>query len=41
MFGFGIDPLEMVPNEARALNVNPFDQPSVELIKIETKKTLS
>ena len=25
----------------RALNVNPFDQPSVELIKIETKKTLS
>ena len=25
----------------RALNVNPFDQPSVELIKIETKKILS
>jgi glucose-6-phosphate isomerase len=25
----------------RALNVNPFDQPSVELIKMETKKTLS
>jgi glucose-6-phosphate isomerase len=25
----------------RALNVNPFDQPSVELIKIETKKFLS
>ena len=25
----------------RALNVNPFDQPSVELIKIETKKLLS
>ena len=24
----------------RALNVNPFDQPSVELIKIETKKLL-
>jgi len=24
----------------RALNVNPFDQPSVELIKIETKKIL-
>ena len=22
----------------RSLNVNPFDQPSVELIKIETKK---
>ena len=25
----------------RALNVNPFDQPSVELIKKETKKVLS
>src|SRR5210317_1002136 len=25
----------------RALNVNPYDQPSVELIKIETKKILS
>ena len=25
----------------RALNVNPFDQPSVELIKKETRKTLS
>ena len=25
----------------RALNVNPFDQPSVELIKIETKKILT
>ena len=25
----------------RALNVNPFDQPSVELIKVETKKILS
>ena len=25
----------------RALNVNPFDQPSVELVKIETKKILS
>ena len=25
----------------RALNVNPFDQPSVELVKIETKKVLS
>ena len=25
----------------RALNINPFDQPSVELIKIETKKILS
>ena len=25
----------------RALNVNPFDQPSVELIKIETRKILS
>ena len=25
----------------RALNVNPFDQPSVELIKIETKKILN
>ena len=25
----------------KALNVNPFDQPSVELIKIETKKILS
>jgi glucose-6-phosphate isomerase len=25
----------------RALNVNPFDQPSVELIKMETKKILS
>ena len=25
----------------RALNVNPFDQPSVELIKKETKKILS
>ena len=24
----------------RALNVNPFDQPSVELIKKETKKIL-
>ena len=24
----------------RALKVNPFDQPSVELIKIETKKLL-
>ena len=24
----------------RALKVNPFDQPSVELIKIETKKIL-
>ena len=24
----------------RALNVNPFDQPSVELIKKETKKLL-
>ena len=23
-----------------ALNVNPFDQPSVELIKLETKKIL-
>jgi glucose-6-phosphate isomerase len=25
----------------RSLNVNPFDQPSVELIKKETKKVLS
>ena len=25
----------------RAMNVNPFDQPSVELIKKETKKILS
>ena len=25
----------------RALNVNPFDQPSVELIKKETKKILT
>ena len=25
----------------RALNVNPFDQPAVELIKTETKKILS
>ena len=25
----------------KALKVNPFDQPSVELIKIETKKILS
>ena len=25
----------------RALNVNPYDQPSVELIKKETKKILS
>ena len=24
----------------KALNVNPYDQPSVELIKIETKKKL-
>ena len=24
----------------RAMNINPFDQPSVELIKIETKKFL-
>jgi glucose-6-phosphate isomerase len=24
----------------RALNINPYDQPSVELIKIETKKKL-
>ena len=24
----------------RALNINPFDQPSVELIKQETKKIL-
>ena len=25
----------------RALNINPFDQPSVELIKMETKKQFS
>jgi len=24
----------------RALNINPFDQPSVELVKTETKKIL-
>jgi glucose-6-phosphate isomerase len=24
----------------KAMNVNPFDQPSVELIKIQTKKNL-
>jgi glucose-6-phosphate isomerase len=26
---------------ARALNINPYDQPAVELIKKETKKILS
>ena len=25
---------------AKSINVNPFDQPAVELIKIETKKLL-
>ena len=24
----------------RAMNINPFDQPAVELIKVETKKFL-
>ena len=26
---------------SRLINVNPFDQPSVELIKIETKKNFT